>query len=61
MALAVPGSLLLARQTLGLVLAPSAAVVLGITLGSALVCALVAALVAWRAVRVRPLAVLRYE
>jgi ABC-type lipoprotein release transport system permease subunit len=35
--------------------------VLGITLGSAFVCVLVAALVAWRAVRVRPLDVLRYE
>ncbi len=61
MAVAVPGSLLLARQTLGFALAPSAAIVLGITLGSALVCALVAVVVAWSAVRVRPLEVLRYE
>jgi putative ABC transport system permease protein len=61
MAVAVPGSLLLARQTLGLALAPSAAIVLGIALASALVCTLVAAAVAWTAVRVRPLEVLRYE
>jgi predicted lysophospholipase L1 biosynthesis ABC-type transport system permease subunit len=61
MAVAVPGSLLLAQRALEVTLAPSLAIVLGITLGSALACMLVAALVAWGAARVRPLDVLRYE
>ena len=59
--LAAGGVVLLGKQVFNSATSLEPVVVLSLVLGSAALAMLTAALVAWKAVRVRPLAVLRYE
>ncbi len=61
MLLAAGGVILLGSQVFNLTLSVSPLIVVGMVAGSALLAMLTAVLVSWQAVRVRPLAVLRYE